>query len=310
VGDVNDLLSPYDCEVAVFRGVQVGTAIEYAPHGVFQLTGRNVQDTPAGLVITLDGQDRTMGYQGPMESALAISAGTPIEVAIQTLLSTRSPNLTLRSMKTGFTCGPLLYSPAIDVWQEAANLALSVGAALFHDRTGQCVLALSGPASDVPVAAFSEGDGLLLDVSRKEDADTIHNVVIVESTSGLVRAVAADNDPTSPTYAGGRYGRRPVTITNQHVGSPDQAMQAATARLNYELGRSETVTFDAVPNPAQDVAEVVTVNRPRIGLNQRALTVATLDMPLAVGDPMRVGCRRAIRAPDGAILPVLPVTTL
>jgi hypothetical protein len=303
-GDVTDLLNPYDCEVAAFRGVQVGSTIEYAPHGVFALTGRNVQDSPDGLVITLDGQDRTMGYQGPMVSALAISAGTPIEVAVQMLLATRNPGLTLRSMVTGFTCGPLLFSPAIDVWAEASNLALSVGASLFHDRVGQCVLAASGPASNTAVAAYSEGDGLLLDVSRKEDADTIHNVVVVESTSGLVRAVAEDTDPTSPTYAGGRYGRRPVTITNQHVGSPDQAAQAATSRLIYELGRSDTVTFDAVPNPASDVAEVVTVNRPRIGLSQRAVTVATLDMPLTVGNPMRVGCRRAVRAPDGTIMPV------
>jgi hypothetical protein len=331
-GDVDDLLDPYECEIAPWRGVRVpraslvpnegfgvqpfgasgfggvehatsGRHDELAPLGVFGLTSRSVADSPDGLTITLTGQDRAMGYQGPMSSALAISGGTPVEDAIARLLSTRNPGLSFLALDTGFTCGPLIYPPESDVWAEAQALAESVGARLFHDRTGQCVLALAGPASDRPVAVYEERGGLLLSVSRAEDSDTIRNVVVAENPSGTIRAVAQDDDPTSPTYAGGRYGRRVVTVVNQHFSSVAQAQQAATTRLAYELGRSETVNFTAVVDPGLDVDEVVTVHRPRAGLDRRGVIVASVDVPLAPDEAMNVGCRQSRLAADGRILP-------
>lgn len=298
-GDVDDLLNPYDCEIAPFRGVLLPGGEELAAQGVFGLTSRSVSDGPDGLVIDLAGQDRAMGYQGPMASALAVPGGTPVEVAIRRLLASRNPGVTLQSLDTGFTCGPLLYPPDIDVWAQAQQLAVSVGARVFHDRTGQAVLAGTGPASGVPAASFAEGDGRLLTVNRTEDSDTIRNVVIAESTNGLIRAVVEDSDPTSPTYAGGRYGRRPVTLVSQHFGSVEQAQQAAAARLAYELGRSETVTFTAVPDPALDVEELVTVHRLRVGLDHRGLLTSSIQLPLAADEAMRVGCRRSVLASDG-----------
>jgi hypothetical protein len=160
-----------------------------------------------------------------------------------------------------------------------------------------------GPITSDPVAAFAQGDGLLLSLDRTEDSDTIRNVVVAESPSGLIRAVVADDDPTSPTYAYGRYGERPAeVIKNQHFMSVEQAQQAASARLRYELGRSETVAFTAVPNPALDVDEVITVHRPRAGLSLRPLVVESIDMPLGAEDVMRVGCRRSVLAQDGVVL--------
>lgn len=307
-GDVDDLLDPYECEIVPYRGVRTPAGDELAPQGVFGLTGRRVSDSPDGLLIELTGQDRAMGYQGPMASALAIPAGTPLEVAVRRLLATRHPGVTLRALATGITVGPLLYGPDVDVWAEAQRLATAAGARLFHDRTGEAVLARSGPASTTPTAALLEGGGLLLDVQRTEDSDTVANIVVAESTDGAIRAVAEDTNPTSPTYAGGRYGRRVVTVRNPHLHSVAQAQQLATARLVHELGRSETTALTAVPDPALDVEEIITVHRPRSGLRHRALLVATLDLPLAVTEPMRIGARRTILAADGAVLAPAAVT--
>jgi hypothetical protein len=301
-GDVDDLLDPYECEIAPHRGVRGAGLDELAPLGVFGLTSRDVSDTPEGLMIRLTGQDRAITYQGPMSSALAISGGTPVEEAIIRLLAARNPGLSMLSMVTGYTCGPLLFAPDVDVWREAQELAVSAGARLFHDRLGRCVLAASGPASSSPVARYAEGGGLLLSLDRSEDSDTIRNVVVAESPNGLVRAVVEDDDPTSPTYARGRYGRRVATISNQHFSSVQQAQQAAAARLAWELGRSETVGFTAVPDPGLDVEDVVTVHRPRAGLDDRGLVVATVDIPLGASEAMRVGCRRSVLAMDGRVL--------
>lgn len=303
-----DLLDPYLCEIAPHRGVSLSSGPELAPLGVYGLTGRTVRDTPDGLVIDLAGQDRTMIFQGPMSSALAINAGTRVEDAIVVLLRTRLDGFTASLMDTGYRCGPLLFPPDVDVWAEAQQLAASVGARLFHDRSGQLVLTPAGPASDRPVAVYAEGDGLLLDVVRAEDTDTVRNVVVAETPDGRVRAVAEDTDRRSPTFAGGRYGRRVHTLVNPYFSTTTQAQVAATNRLAYELGRSETVEATVVCDPGRDVDEVVTVHRPRADLDNRALIVATLDIPLGVESAMPLGCRRTRLSSDGRELaaPVLP----
>lgn len=314
-GDVGDLLNPYDCEIAPWRGVRVfgatdriaGYRDELAPLGVYGLTSRDVSDSDQGLIITLAGQDRAMRYQVPLDSALAIPGSTPVEEAIIRLLSAVNPAVNILSMITGYTVGPLLYAPDIDVWGEAQKLAASVGGQLYHDRTGQCVFRPTGPASRNPVASYAEGDGLLLSADRQEDSDTIRNVVVMESPDGAIRAVVEDDDPTSPTYAGGRYGHRPVTIKNQYFGSIQQATQAASARLAYELGRSETTTYTIPPNAGIDPDDVTTVHRPRAGLNRRNVVVATTDIPLGVDrnsptQPMKIVGRKSVLTTDGRVL--------
>lgn len=305
-GDVDDLLNPYDCEIAPWRGVRVGGRDELAPLGVFRLTGRDVSDTGEGLSISLAGQDRALTYQGPMASALAISGGTPVEAAVQRLLATRQPGLSMLTMSTGFTVGPLIFPAESDVWAEAQKLAESAGARLFHDRTGQPVLAQAGPVSDRPVARYAEGDGLLLGLDRSEDSDTIKNVVVAENQDGTIRVEVADVDPTSPTFSRGRYGRHPYVLKNPHITSMSQALRAATTRLAYELGRSETVAFTAVPDPCLDVDEVVTVHRPRAGLTDRGVVTASIVVPLSAKEPMQVTCRQSRLAQDGRVLDELP----
>jgi len=298
-GDLQDLLSPYDCEIAPWRGVRTPAGIEWAPLGVFGLTGRRVAGDGS---VELSGQDRAMTYQGPMSGALAVPGGTPVEEAITRLLVTRQPGVQMRSWHTGFTCGPLLYRPDIDVWAEARKLAQSVGGWLHHDRLGRLVFSPLLPTTTTPVARYADGDGVLVEASRSEDADTIHNVVVVRSTDGTIQAVAEDTDPTSPTYAGGRYGRRVTVITNPHVSSVEQAQQAATTALLRELGRSETAALQIVPNPALDPLDAVAVHRPSAGLLDRVLVIDSLTVPLLATELMTLGCRKYLLTRDGQTL--------
>lgn len=305
-GDVVDLLSPYDCEVAPYRGVVTPAGTEWCPLGVFRLTAR---DALGDGQVQLTGQDRAMLYQGPMSGALAISGGTPIETAIGMLLQTRRPGVHMHTWVTGFTCGPLLYAPDIDVWAECQKLAQSVGGWLYHDRTGDLVFGSLLPTSLLPVARYAEGDGTLRSATRTEDADTIHNVIVVQNTDKTVTAVAEDDDPTSPTYVG-RGERRVDVITNEHVSSVAQAQQAATTALIRELGRTETVQATLVPDPSLDPLDAGTVHRPLIGLVERTLIVEQIDMPLTAADPMSVTFRQYILTRDGATLPVeIPAVT-
>lgn len=302
--DIDDLLSPYVCELAPYRGVQLSDGtLDLAPLGVFGLTSRN--DNGDGSV-TVSGQDRALKYQGPMSGSLAISSVTPVEVAIAKLLFTRNQSLEMNTWVTGFYVGPLLYSPDIDVWREAQSLARSVGGYLYHDRNGVLTFAPSLPTSSVPTARFAVGEGLLLSASRSEDSDTISNSLVIESTKvdagSTIRVIVEDTDPTSPTYSRGRYGRRIRTIANPHISSIRQALQVGATELANELGRSETVAATTVVNPYLDPMDAAVVHHPAAGLNERGLIISNLSIPLAVKDNMSIGFRRSILTRDGQII--------
>jgi hypothetical protein len=79
-GDIDDLLSPYDCEIKPYRGVKTPAGWEMVPQGVFELTARNVVGDGQ---VQLTGQDRAMIFQGGMPGQLAVNVGTPVEQAIQ-----------------------------------------------------------------------------------------------------------------------------------------------------------------------------------------------------------------------------------
>ena len=300
-GDITDLLSPYDTEIAAFRGVRRGGLDVYAPLGVFGITKKQAKGD--GTVV-LTGQDRAMKYQGPMTGALAINGGTPLEDAIATLLRTRNSGLRMRTWKTGVTVGPALYQPDIDVWGEAQKLAQSNGGWLYHDREGDLIFCPLTATSLAPDVEYIEGRGVLLTADRTEDADSIHNVVVVQSgnatgTTGVITATAEDTNPNSPTYSRGRYGRRVLVITNEHVTSVAQAQQAANIALIRELGRSETVTATVVPHPGLDVLDAAIVHRPIAGLINRTLITDQITVPLVADQPMSITFRKYILTRDG-----------
>lgn len=307
-GNVGDLLNAYECEIAVFRGVRVpdptGDRDEYVSLGVFRLTGRQISDGSGGVTISLTGQDRAIMYQVQMSRALPINAGTPVEVAIRMLLGMVNPGVALNAMRTNHTVGPLLFQPTINVWTEAQKLAESVGARLYHDRNGELVLAPIGTASDFPVAEYVEGGRLLLDVDVSEDSDTVNNVVVAESEDGSIRVTVEDDDPSSPTYSKGKF-RKVFTLKNPYLNSIRQAIEAAVARLVYELGRSQKITVTVVCDPTRDVDEVILVHRPRSGLFRRSLVVAGINIPLAAKDSMSITCREARLSTSGQVLPDL-----
>lgn len=303
-GDIDDLLSPYDCEIKPYRGVKTPDGWEWVPQGVFELTGRTVVGDGQ---VQLTGQDRAMIYQGGMPGQVSFNYGTPVEQAISTLLSTRKPGLQMKTWVTGYAVGPLLYKADIDVWAECQKLAQSVGGWLWHDREGYLHFGPTTPVTGTAVARYADGDGLLLAANRKEDSDTIHNVVVVQNASQqtatggalVISAMAADTDPTSPTYYRGRYGSRTKVITNQTVTSQQQAQQAAAIALVTELGRSETAAISVVPHPAYDPLDMITVHRPTVGLVNRTLVVQEIDLPLTARNPMAIQFRKYILTEDG-----------
>ncbi len=301
VTDAGDLLSPYDAEVKPWRGVVLPSgARDWVPLGVFRLTNSDISDGPDGTTIDLTGQDRALIYQVPLPGPVTIPAGTPVEKAIELLLAKVNGALQFQPWITKTTVGPLIYESDTQAWDAALTLAESVGGWLFHDRDGLCRLA----PFDTVSAPGQRFERTLLTVSKGEDADEIHNSVIMQSSDSgaVVRVIAEDTDTLSPTYVNGRFGRRQITVTNPHLGTVQQAERAATARLVQELGRSQTVSWECVPDPQTDPGDVVIVHRPQAKVVNRQVVVASVSLALDVEGAMSVQGRRSIVGQSGQTL--------
>lgn len=288
-----DALAPYGNEVKLYRGVEG----DLAELGVFRIEQAEVADAGA-VTIALTGFDRSGTVQeARFENAYTVAEGTNYGTAIQALITDRLPSVTFNFVSTTRTTPLLTFEEGADPWEAAQNMAASIGMDLFFDAAGVCVLRPEpDPLSGAVVATFVEGvNSVVVAVNNNLTAKPAYNKFIVtgETMDGTppVRAEAFDNNPASPTYYFGTFGKRPRFFRSQFITSQAQAQETADAFLRRELGGSEQVTFSAVPNPALDAGHVVQAVRSRIGVDTIAV-IESLRMPLDAASFMTVVTRK------------------
>lgn len=303
-----DLLAPYGTEIAIERGILVDGAEEMIPQGVFRLTGVAPKETDQGVEFALTGYDRAVRLENQLAKAYALTAGGTFEGAIQLLLLQKLPILRFRFPVTGFLVPNLVVTPDKQVWDEARRMAEACGYRLYFDRLGYCTMSpMESVAQSVAAWEFSESTGAqystldeaaaFWNIDRELTSDGLVNRVTVTGTNSGTSGVygeAVDSDPKSPTYIRGSYGEVVEAHQSELVTSSLQAQSMARGILAKELGASETITFDAVPHPALDLADQVAVTRERLGITGRRALIQSIRMPLTPDEPMSVTLRRSI----------------
>lgn len=127
------------------------------------------------------------------------------------------------------------------------------------------------PETGSSVWDIDEGvDGVLIEVGQEFARREQYNAVGIEFTpadnattfSGFV--YLWDNDPTSPTYYDGPFGKRNIFFTEayDHLPSVDEAEAVATKKLLEYSGATRSVTLTAVYNPLLLPGDRVTVKIP------------------------------------------------
>jgi hypothetical protein len=169
------------------------------------------------------------------------------------------------------------------------SIARALAGRVFCDRNGSFVAAPVPTIADDPVWVVEQGPGgVLIDSSERLSRKDSFNVVVVtgESTdSGAAPvgpAIAQDNDPTSPTYAGGDpllggFGQSVFRYTSSRITTDDQAAEAAVALLAPGLGLQQQIDWQSAVNPALDVGDVVLARNPS-GLTPTILDRIELDL--------------------------------
>lgn len=280
-----DLLTPYGNELRVWRGIRYPDGEEeLVSVGVFGI--RDVTVDRDGQ-IRVEGLDRAAKVaEARLEQVHVVPVGTDYVTAIRDLIVAGVPTTTFAFPPSSRTTPLLVFEEGDDRWERAVEMATSLGMSIYFDGDGVCTMRPEVTVESVPVFEMVDGaDGVLIDIGKEWSRENVYNRVIAtgenSSLTEPVRAVATDNDPTSPTYYEGKYGRRPRFYSSQYIYTVEQAQDAADGMLARQAGLTQQVRFGAVVNPALEPGDVVAVRRHAIGVSLEAHVLDSLTIPLA-----------------------------
>lgn len=286
-----DTLSPYGNEIKLYRGI----GSELKSLGIFRFEGVDVRNE-GGITIELEGFDRSSTIQeARFEMPYVIASGTNVVTAIIDMISLQMSGLTFIATATAYTTPLLVFEEGEDPWEKAQLMAESIGMEIFFDVEGRCVIrSIPNPTTSHYVFKYTEGNSSILSSNNYMAAKPSYNKFIVSGetadASAPVRAEAFDNNPTSPTYYYGPFGKRPRFYKSSFIYLATQAQDAANGMLLRSLGGVERLSFNAIPNPAHDHGDVVHVVDSSLGVDVMAVMEA-FTIPLSVGEVMPVTTR-------------------
>ena len=290
----SDLLAPYGNEVFVRRGIRYGNGeTEWVSLGYFRLNSPEQDDAPDGP-IRLSAQDRMAGIvDGRLTAPRAFAATTSYGSLVQTLVREIYPWATIEWDDT--TVDQQIGRQIIaeqDRWQALDDLVTSVGKIWYWDHRG--VLVVRSPlSSSSPVWEVNYGQGgVLVSLSRRMTREGVYNGVVAvgegADTVTPVRALAFDNNPNSPTYWYGRFGKVPRFFASPLLVQQRQAQQAAASLLTRHVGLPYAVDFRAVPNPALEPGDPIRVTYPG---RSETHVIDRLTIPLTADQPVTASTR-------------------
>jgi hypothetical protein len=263
-----DFLTPFGNELRLYRGVQFedGTT-EYVPLGVFLITDVNINDTNAGVNITIRGEDRGLRISRNKWTEPYQMVSGSLESSITALLQDRYVDVVTNFPSTNVTIQQVILGTETsnDPWKDAVEICELAGFDLFFDVNGIATMRQFPSIDGSPVVeVFSEDEGTtILSLSRDISTRSTYNGVVYtiegSEVATPIRVEVWDEDPASPTYRYGVFGEAPTFVTTSLLATQTEAIQAASYLLNTFIGAQESINFDALVDPTLDVNDVIYV---------------------------------------------------
>ncbi len=291
----DDLLAPYGTEVYVERGLHYrDDLVEYVGLGYYRIEAVEQDEPPEGS-IRITGRDRMAGIiDAGLLSPQQFLTGASLGYVVTTLVQQVYPSATVEwDDATDLVVLTRSLIADDDRYAFLDDLIRGAGKRWYWDHRGVLVIR-TAPDASTPVWDIHSGrGGVLLRVGRRLTRDGVYNAVVASGeavdTYDPPRAVAIDNNPLSPTYFSGRFGPVPRFMTSATIQTRAQAATAADAELRRHLGLPHVMDLSAVPNPALEPDDPVSV-RVR-GEGRRTHILDSLTIPLADGAPMTATTR-------------------
>lgn len=262
------LIQPYGSEIFVERGIQIVTgATEWVSQGYYRIYEVGQDQAPHGD-LRIAGRDRMSAIvDARLTAPRQFGASTLASDVVTQLVTEVLPDAQVDYLADDGPIGRQLVAEQ-DRYAFLRDLADSRGARIYWDYRGHLVIS-PVPDPDMPVWTVAGGEGgVLVSVSRSISRDGVYNGVVATAegadTQTPARALAVDNNPDSPTYWRGTYGQVPGFYSSPLISSSSQAASAARAMLQRTLGLPYAVDMSAVPNPALEDSDVITVAYPGV----------------------------------------------
>lgn len=273
-----DLLTPFGTIIDVEMGLELlDGSVSTVPCGTYEISTsrtRTSADAQITDVALSDVSGRVERYR--FEDAFTVPTTTDLAAMINAVVTSRTginPNVT----PTGRFLGAnrvFGLDPGTAPWSELLDVLQGFSLTAWYDRVGHIVVGVQNPD---PAGAYPL-DQL---TSLSADFDTRPpNVVVVrgEPQDGTtpVQAVAMDDDPGSPTYAGSAPGSSPYGRVTYFFSSPlletQAAADAAAATvLANNVGAGATYSLIRPYDPTVDAGDVIAVQGKNIAVD--AVTV-------------------------------------
>lgn len=270
---------------------------EYVPLGVFGIEEVTVADGGDNFNIQVEGVDRAMRVErARFVNNYVIPEGTNYATAIRNMIDSVVPGLTYNFMTTTRTTPKLVFGGSGgtgggSAWENGQHMAKAIGAELYFDVNGVCVLAPIPDYSTAPVVwEYQEGPtSLLLYASKGLAREGVFNHVIAQGESSSntepVQAEAMDLDQSSPTYVLGKFGRVPMWFRSEKIKTTAQAQDVADGLLRLHSGLNAQVYFIGIVNPAHDAGDVIAIVRERAGITGK-FVLEKFNIPLTYSGSM------------------------
>lgn len=297
-----NILSPYGYELAVSRGIRyVDGVVELMPLGVFPIQVSNIDGVTLSTDITA--RDRSqLVKDARLEDDYQIVAGVNYATAIHDFIDAGVPGLVYSFEAVSYNTPLLTFAAQSDRWDQAQEMAKSCGCELFFNGIGTLVLRHEPTFTALPVWTIAEGaGGVMIGASLLLDRGPSYNRVIATGTNAslgyIPRGVWTDTLAASPSNYIGGFGRKPRFYASEFITNDTQALDAATSIGLAQQGVARSLDLQAVPNPALEPGDIVTVRRSAMGVNEAHL-LDSVTIGLAVDQSMTAAARAQIGESD------------
>ncbi|KOG33282.1 DUF5047 domain-containing protein [Streptomyces resistomycificus] len=281
-----DELATYGARLRISRGIDFGDGSqpELVPLGVFRLddVDGDVSEGP----VTLTGSDLSIIVADDKFTTPYRVTGTVVS-AITEIIQRSVPGADVISRITNTAIGSRVFDVEADPWAGVQEIAAAAGAECYASPDGEFIIStLPDLATTEPVWAIEATEGgAYISGKRAMSSKAVHNGVLArgENTSDNappVSYLATDNDPNSPTYWGGPFGRRPKFISSSTLVTAGACQAAATVTLAKAKAPNASGDISSLPNPALEPGDVLRVRHADGSreLHQAAAFTVPLDL--------------------------------
>jgi hypothetical protein len=262
-----DELSVYGARLRIAAGVDYGDGTtELVPLGTFRLD--DVDGDPVYGPVTLAGKSLECIITDHRFTAPYRAAGTIVS-SITALITRSIPGAEIVSTIDDAAIGPRTWDVEGDPWAAVQEIAAAGAAEVSCNGDGVFVIAtLPDVATTQPVWTVAAGEGgVYIKGTRGMTSAGVFNGVLArgdnaESGTTPVQYLAVDDDPGSPTYWDGPYGKRPTFYSSSTLTTVLACTNAARLKLVTARAPNAKGSFSAMPNPALEPGDVLRVEHP------------------------------------------------